>query len=207
MPGVFPFKYVRRGPELKRATLNSLTLQEHLWGITRIIRDESVPQHIKPLLYFHLEEVLDDARSYDWQSAVRPWSEECFSLVAENRLTWSDASRVQMLRTSMSRTSTARLHVNKDQHYHHGQQQNRNRQGYQQNNQNFQQGGFDQLKGGPPCPDFNSERGCPLSSGHMIGGRKMVHVCAYCLTNTASINTHPEHRCRTKTRHANYHFQ
>lgn len=189
--GVFPFKYVRRAIDKPRPTANSLTMQEHLWGITRIIRDDSVSQDIKPYLYIHLEEILDDARHYDWQSAVRPWSEECFSLVAENRMAWSDKAQIQLLRMSMSRTSTARITSMKDQP--------RNRQNfYQQNNE--------QAKGGPPCPSFNSAQGCALQSGHMVSGRKMIHVCAYCLTNTSALNHHSEVNCRNKVRHANYHF-
>lgn len=56
-------------------------MQEHLWGISRMIRDVSVPQDIKLLLYVHLEEILEDSRDYEWSSVVRVWSEECFSQV------------------------------------------------------------------------------------------------------------------------------
>lgn len=195
-PGEFPFKYVRRGHDMKRPSVNSLSLQEHLWGITRMIRDELIPQHIKPYLYLHLEDILEDACDYEWSSAVRPWSEECFGMVAERRLAWEDSSRVQLLRMSMSRTSTARINQARDL----GNFQHRQRQG-------FQQTPHDQLRGGPPCPDFNSERGCQHQSGHVVSGRRMIHICAYCLNNTASTNTHSEARCRTKQKHANYHFQ
>lgn len=198
--GEFPFKYVRRGHDMKRPTVNSINLQEHLWGITRMIRDESIPQNIKPQLYLHLEDVLEDACDYEWHSAVRPWSEECFGLVSEKRLTWDDTAWVQVLRTSMSRTSTARLHQQRDNYQDQGSYQARPRQGYQQPS-------HDQLRGGPPCPEFNNERGCSLQSGHMVSGQRMLHICSYCLTNTASVNTHPESRCRTKQKHANYHFQ
>lgn len=181
---------------MKRPTVNSINLQEHLWGITRMIRDDTIPQHVKPYLYLHLEDVIEDACDYEWHSAVCPWSEECFGLVAEKRLNWEDSARVQLLRMSMSRTSTARVAQNREQ----GNPQPRPRQGYQQPS-------YDQLRGGPPCTDFNSDRGCQLQSGHMVAGRRMIHICAYCLTNTASLNTHPEVRCRTKQKHANYHFQ
>lgn len=55
--GVFLFKYVRRASDKPRPVANTLTMQEHLWGITCIIRDEAVPQDIKPYLYIHLEEI------------------------------------------------------------------------------------------------------------------------------------------------------
>lgn len=46
--GIFPFKYVFRGDDLKCAATNSLTISEHCWAIFRIIKDESVPAEIKP---------------------------------------------------------------------------------------------------------------------------------------------------------------
>lgn len=79
----FPFKYIRRGHDMKRPTVNSLNLQEHLLGITHMIRDDSVPQRIKPYLYLHLEDVLEDSCDYEWHSGVRPWSEECFVIIPE----------------------------------------------------------------------------------------------------------------------------
>lgn len=103
--GLFPFKYVARGPEHAKANINSLTAIEHLWGIFAMIKDLTVPSDIKPYLLNHMDEVLDDARSYDWESAVRPWSEEVFSLIAEGRLQlgWADSARIQMLRMTISR--------------------------------------------------------------------------------------------------------
>lgn len=83
--GLFPFKYVFRGEDLKRATMNSLSISDHCWAIFRMIRDEVVPAEIKPYLYTHVEQVLEDSRSFNWQTAVRPWSNAVFSKVAEGR--------------------------------------------------------------------------------------------------------------------------
>lgn len=49
----FPCKYTLKGPERKPANVNTVSMQEHLWGISRMIRDPSVSQDIKPLLYVH----------------------------------------------------------------------------------------------------------------------------------------------------------
>lgn len=38
-PFDFPYKYILRGPEKVKATINSVTLPEHLWGIFRIMHD------------------------------------------------------------------------------------------------------------------------------------------------------------------------
>lgn len=63
--GHFPHKYVRRRPEQQRASLNSLTINEHLFGIMSMIRDQSVPAAIKPYLYSHMEELVIDSRDYE----------------------------------------------------------------------------------------------------------------------------------------------
>lgn len=62
------------------------------------------------------------------------------------------------------------------------------------------------FKGGPPCTQFNSAQGCNLPSGHVANGKKQIHVCSYCLINTAAAHPHSESNCRTKQRHANAHF-
>lgn len=192
----FPCKYIIKGPERRPANLGTVSLQEHLWGISRMIRDVSVPRDIKPLLYVHLEEILEDARDYDWSTAVRAWSEECFSQVEEKRLSWHESAKIQLLRTSISRTSTAKLTSARDSSSRPPRQQQ-----FFTNYSNYET-----YKGGPPCPDYNSGQGCTLQSGHMLSGKKMMHICSYCLAHTSALNPHSEAFCRNKQRHANYHF-
>lgn len=186
-PGVFPFKYVRRGLENKRATFNSLTISEHLWAIFRIIRDTSVPSHIKPHLITHVEQVLEDSKEYDWQTAVRPWSDEVFSRVAEGRFTngWASYHEIQMLRLTMSQASTARLLLHKESVT-------------TQKHQQFQV--QPDLRGGPPCASYNSQAGCQQPSGHLVNGRKVTHICGFCLFNAAAARPHSEFYCRNKQR-------
>lgn len=113
--GEFPFSYVKRGDEKKRATINTCSLPEHIWGIFAMIKDPAVPNDIKPALLQHMEEVVEDCREYEWP-AVRRWSEEIFSLVAEGRLPggWKATSKIQMLRITLSKVITAKLHNGKD---------------------------------------------------------------------------------------------
>lgn len=112
--------------------------------------------------------------------AVRPWSEEVFSQVDEGRLRWSDSSTIQMLRMSMSRTSTAKINISaptatKPQSYNDNRTNqptdrssaNRFKQGHQSNNPEF-------FKGGPPCNQYNAPQGCNLPSGRIIKGQKMI---------------------------------
>lgn len=193
----FPCKYIIKGPDRKPASVNSVSMQEHLWGISRMIRDVAVPRDIKPLLYVHLEEILEDARDYDWPSAVRAWSEECFAQVDEKRLSWHDTAKIQSLRTSISRTSTAKLIPTRESTARPPRQQQHVFSNYSN---------YDTYKGGPPCPDFNSTQGCNQQSGHFVAGKKMMHICSYCLGHTSALNPHPEAYCRNKQRHANYHF-
>lgn len=110
-PGLFPHKYVYKGPERRRVGLNTLSVQEHVTGIFLIIDDPKVSNDIKPHLLNHIQEVLDDACHFDWPNAVRRWSEEVFSAIAENRLKggWKAHNTIQMMRMSMSRAYAARI--------------------------------------------------------------------------------------------------
>lgn len=188
---MFPFKYVFRGDELKCATMNSLTVSDHCWAIMRMVRDEAVPSEIKPHLITHVEQILEDSRSYNWTTAVRPWSNEIFSRVAEGRLTdgWASYNEIQLLRTSISQTSMAKL-----THQNDGQQPFRSGQGSATG---------ENLRGGPPCVNFNSQKGCPLPSRHVVNGQKLTHICAFCLFNAAVARPHSEHFCRNRQRQGN----
>lgn len=91
----------------KEVGLNSFTILEYLHGILYMNKDQAVPSNMKPYLYAHLEELIEDARDFDWATAVQPWSEEIFTLVAEGHLPegWASHSKIQMLRMTMSRAS------------------------------------------------------------------------------------------------------
>lgn len=188
-PGLFPFKYVFRGEDSKKVTMNSLSISDHCWAIFRMIRDESVPADIKPYLLTHVEQVLEDTREYSWHNAVRPWSNQVFSRVAEGRFAhgWASTHEIQLLRISISQTSTAKLANTTNDHQGTGRQH----QLAQAN---------DQMRGGPPCMSYNSQRGCQLPSGHIVNGQKLVHICAYCLFNASATRQHPEFFCRNKQR-------
>lgn len=187
---LFPHNYVFRGPELKKPSFNSLSLQEYAWAIIRMTKDQSVPDDIKPELYNHVEELLEDACTYDWQKAVRKWSEQVFNMIAHDRLPlgWKDTSRIQMMRLSISHASTARLSLSNSKDLPKFKQSG--------NNNTVQ----DPLKGGPPCKDFNSHNGCSFASGHLKYGKKMIHICSFCLANTSAANPHSEAECRNKIR-------
>lgn len=189
-PGLFPHKYISRGPEQRRASLNSLSLPEYNWATLRMVKDHRVPEEIKPYIISHLEEVNEDACEYDWPSAVRRWSEEVYTQVAEGRLPagWASTDRIQFLRLTTSRVSTARLGA-KDQPSKH-----RQFTAPAPSNQEL-------FRGGAPCRDFNSPQGCGLQSGHITAnGVKLIHVCAFCLINLAAVNLHSEAVCRNKVR-------
>lgn len=194
IPRDFPYKYVTRGTEKRRLTYNSVTLAEHIFGMFRMIDDERTDPMIKPDILMHMKEVAEDACDFEWQGYVRNWSEEVFSLISENRLPmgWGSTARIQNLRTGMSRVQSARLAQQKE---------TVNPKKYPTANHQS-----DNLRGGPPCKDFNSGAGCTLQSGHLLHGKRQVHVCSYCLVNTAAAHPHSEAHCRTKQRHAASHF-
>lgn len=188
--GFFPFKFVTRGPEKKKLSFNTLTLAEHIFGMFCMLDEPDFDPGLKPYIVAHMREVAEDASEFEWPN-VRRWSEEVFNLVAERRLPqgWGSAQKIQNLRTEMSRVDSARLASHKDFP-----------------NKKFagNAGQHDNLRGGPPCQNYNSSQGCPLQSGHMLNGKRQVHVCSYCLSNIAAVHPHPESHCRTKQRHASH---
>lgn len=190
-----PFEYVRRGDNKRPTAMNSLTLTEHLWGIFAMIHDPMVPRNYKPALLRHIEEIVEDSRDYDWAMAVRRWSEEVFSLVAENRLPdgWLATGRIQLLWTLIAHASTAKITAQKDVkplQFHSGQYNNNN----------------DQWKGWPPCPAYNSAEGCSHASGHVVNGKRLQHVCSHCFVTNAVTYPHAEVNCRNKNPSKNHHF-
>lgn len=200
--GFYPHRYVVRGPEQKKLGLNSLNILEYLHGILRMIKDKAVPSISKPYIYAHLEEIIEDAREFDWATAVRPWSEEIFTLIAEGQLPegWASQQKIQMLRMATARASTAKLTATTT-HSHSNKINNQTRPRQAPNT-------VENLRGGSPCVDYNSQRGCQLQSGHIVNGRKVVHICAFCLWYSASTFPHPECYCRNRQRHnTSTHFQ
>lgn len=189
----YPYEYVRRGNEKRPTAMNTLALAEHIWGIFAMIHDPAFNDKYKPALLRHIEEIVEDCRDYEWVSAVRPWSEEIFSLVAENRLPngWLDTGRIQLLRMSISRTSTAKFSAQKE---------------YKGRSHSASYQNADHSKGALPCLPYNSTEGCSLPSGHTIAGRRMQHVCANCFHATGATYPHPEVNCRNKTRQRSHHF-
>lgn len=195
--GFYPHKYVLRGPEQKRMGLNTLTPIEYLGGMFNKIKDPAVPANIKPYLYSHMEELVEDAAHYDWQTAVRPWSEEIFTLIANGLLPegWADHQKIQMLRMTISRASTAKLSS-------HNQPQSNNQTRPRQNALSAPQTS-DSMRRGSTCINYNTPQGCQFQSGHYVSGKKLLHICAFCLWNSATPHPHPECYCRNKQRFNN----
>lgn len=194
--GIFPFKYVTRGAEKRKLSFNTLTLPEHILGMFRIIDDVRVDPAIKPDILSHMREVAEDACEFDWQNHICRWSEEVFDLVAEGRIPggWSAHAKFQNLRTGMSRVDSARISHARDSTPRD-----------QVNHQRFpaplpaaNTSNTEVFKGSPPCPSFNSSQGCALPSGHVVHGKKEIHVCSYCLANTTAAHPHSESQCRIK---------
>lgn len=201
-PFDFPYKYILRGPEKIKATINSVTLPEHLWGIFRIMHDPKTEAAIKPSLMIHIEQIVEDAREFDWELGVRRWSKEVFSRISEGRLVngWQAYDKIQRMRMVIAQSKP----MPSKQQSHNTYKDNFNKRQHHQS-----QAQQDILKGGPPCPDYNSPSGCTLNSGHIKQGKRMVHVCSFCLQHTSAANYHPEPYCRNKVRitGSNTHFQ
>lgn len=203
-PEPYPFKYVARGPERRKLSINTVTLAEHLWGILRMVKDKKLDQNLVPFLLKHLEDVIEDACDFEW-SRVRRWSEEIFSLVSESRLEtgWASQNRIQMLRMNISRTESGALYQVKEFQASAPHQQREYNNKKQSQQTSFAQ---DPPRGGFPCTAYNSPAGCPLPPGHIQNGRKLAHICTFCLYNSSAAYTHPESQCRNKLRYLPPHF-
>lgn len=201
-PFDFPFKYIQRGLEKVKATINLVTLPEHLWGIFRIMHDPKTDPDVKPCLMMHIEQIVEDALEFDWELGVRRWSEEVFSRISEGRLVngWHGYEEIQRMRMVIAQSKPLAP----------GQQGQNNYKDNYNKRQNYQsQSQQDVHRGGPPCPEYNSATGCTLNSGHIKQGKRMVHVCSFCLHHTSATNNHPEAYCRNKVclTGSNPHFQ
>lgn len=205
-PGFFPFKYITRGPEKKKLSFNTVSLPEHMLGMFRMLEDDRVDPSIKPDILAHMKEVSEDACEYEWAGHVRRWSEEVFDLVAEGRIPggWSAHTKILNLRTGMSRVDSARLSVHKDNFAHPASSKPAAAAAHRDTVRSSSSHQAEVFRGGPPCPQFNSAQGCHLPSGHVVNGKKNIHVCSYCLLNTAAAHPHSEAHCRTKQRHASH---
>ena len=187
--GIYPHQYIFRGAKKEKASLGELTLAEHAWGIMRIVEDSKIPSEIKPHLVSHLDDLLEDAREYTWAN-VRQWSEEIFALISEGRMKggWSNDHRIQMLRMSISRTNR----ISSASSSAAGSAHSKHQQAYPR--QTTQ--GKD-MRGGPPCKDFNTS-GCSLPGGHIVDAFRRPHICSYCLVQLSSIHPHAEKDCQIK---------
>ena len=189
----YPHNYVLRGEKKERMTISTLTIAEHCWAILRIIEDANLPAEYKPALVTHLDEVQEDAHEYPWPN-VRRWSEEVFTRIGEKRLKWSEENKIQMLRVSFSRTGTTLTSQSTVANTGGGSGKGNTGSG-----RATTANSKEQLRGGPPCKEFNSGA-CTQQGGHMVEGRRRPHICSYCIRNFSSIHTHAEKDCDIKKR-------
>lgn len=192
-PYDFHYEYILRGPEKIKATINSVTLPEHLWVIFRIIHDVKTDPDLKPCLMIHIEQIVEDAREFEWEAGVRRWS-EVFSRVTEGRLLngWHSYDEIQRMRMVIAQSKS----IVSQPHAQFNSRNTYNNNTYNRTQRHQSQPSQEILKGGPPCPEYNSATGCTLNSGHIKHGKRLVHVCSFCLQHTSAANTHPEVYCR-----------
>ena len=96
-----PHQYVFRGPTREKTTLVSLDLAEYLFGLQQLTKDPRTPAGDKPALAKHLNDLVTDAKEYNWPQ-VREWSETVFSSILEEEFTWSAELRIDSLRNTIA---------------------------------------------------------------------------------------------------------
>lgn len=110
-----PHDYICRGPTRVKTGLNLLEAPEYLFGLRRLATDERTPHIDRPLIHAHFDDVLHDAKDYDWPQ-VREWSEEVLTGVAEGYIRWTDPARpgwtdpeIASLRNTTARVRAGRI--------------------------------------------------------------------------------------------------
>ena len=179
----FAHNFITRGQKRVRATLGELSLPEYVWGFLQLIKTTS-DEKTRTAMHEHLENLVDDARQYDWPN-VRFWSEEVCARVADGRFAWESLYEIDRLQTRYSHApSTVQRALEKaGQDYMHitDTPLHKNRP----------------AKAGPPCQAYQQGE-CTERGHHVINGQRYLHVCAYCALTKAAQYTHPEHQCRSK---------
>lgn len=166
-----------------------------------MIHDPKTSSDIKPCLIVHVEQIVEDAREYEREAGVRRWSEEVLSRITEGRLPngWNSTDEIQRIRRilAQSKPLSARPFPQSKQ------RDNFSRRQPKAQHQN------EIIKGGPPCPEYNSNTGCTQKSEHIKDGKRLVRIRSFCLYNTSPANNHPEAFCRNKVRlgAGHHHFQ
>lgn len=71
-----------------------------------MIHDSKTPHDIKPCLVLHIEQIVEDAREYEWETGVRRWSEEVFSRITKGRLFkgWHSVDERQRMRMILAQS-------------------------------------------------------------------------------------------------------
>lgn len=171
----WPHFYVYRGPDRQAAKYVDLSVQEFVFGFMCIIRKTKSPD--KELMLNHLQELMEDAVTYGWES-VRNYHSIILQHMEMKRIGWRDTEAIQKLRrtyamqTPMDKfkmDSTARR----------------------------------QTKGPMFCLSFQSNK-CNESTDHASSRGFVKHICAYCLKQVGQEYNHSETDCRRKKK-ANTH--
>ena len=179
----FPHLFVTRGPKKSKTNMGEPSMPEFLWGFIQIVKGKGNASPDVPYMMAHLEQLTEDAKSYDWK-CVRAWSEEVLSKVAKGQLVWSDTYRIDRLQTELSHktpltnSTVASPSVKKGDVYEMAED-------------------IRSAKPGPPCKFYQSAT-CSHSNDHVQNGYRQLQVCSFCLTNKCQFQPHSLKDCKSK---------
>ena len=170
----FPHQLVNRGSKMQKTALGELTLPEFIWGFIQLIKAKEAHDPDVQFMYAHLENLVEDAKTYDW-SSVRAWSEEVLARVFNSKLAWSNSYEIDRLQTKLShqyKPDSAPADAT-----HRGDTAYRMPDSVRK------------AKPGPPCKPFQAGT-CTQAADHINNGYRQLHVCTYCLANKCEL--HPQ---------------
>ena len=178
----FPSYYVTRGLKRTRAQLGECTFPEYMYGYMQLMKTVK-SREVWVDMNRHLEQVVNDARTYPWPS-VRAWSEEVCAHVAEGKLAWSDQYETDRLQTRIS-------HASPQQAAGLGDLKGSNILAEASEAVRL-------ARPAPPCRAYQSGS-CPDYNHHVSNGFRALHICEFCLMNKCLYLLHPKRDCRSKS--------
>ena len=174
--------HIVRGKKKTKATLGELNESEYNWGFLQCIFHPKNSSVEKKLMVKHMEDLNEDAMSYEWDD-VREWSEEVCTQIAatDGKLTWANAYKIDRLRLKMSQVSKKGGRSGSDN----------SKEAYSMSEE------MRSAKAAPPCRQFNSGN-CQQDQDHTVNGFRHLHVCSFCIFQKCEFLPHPELSCKSK---------
>ena len=184
-----------------------------------MLKDPRVSASDKPAIAIHLNQMIADAKDYKWPQ-VREWSENVFSAIHEEDLSWADERQIASMRDTIAHVRAGRRYATAEaanlaltalpapapqplllsQHqvapHHQSVQQLLPSATGNKYKPRVPKSAINRTD--HPCESYNSPAGCTKVDGHTEAGVQYGHHCTWCRQNLAVIHLHSYLACNIK---------